>query len=89
VTSIGVHIQVAQGQVRDHRGVSFAGSYQFPALDDQPTTIEITVWDNNSDEERKVTLREGETFEIAGQTWRLDKIHEDPRRWCADLTRIA
>jgi hypothetical protein len=58
-------------------------------LDDQPTTIEITVWDNNSDEERKVTLREGETFEIAGQTWRLDKIHEDPRRWCADLTRIA
>jgi len=35
-------------------------------------------------------LHEGETFQIAGQTWRLDKIHmEGVRRWYADLTRIA
>ena len=35
-------------------------------------------------------LREGETFQIAGQTWRLDKIHtEGVRRWYADLTRTA
>lgn len=90
MSDIGAHIQAVQGQVRDHRGVSFAGSYVFPASDRQLTTVEITIWDNNSTEECKVTLHEGDTFEISGQTWRLDEIHyEGLRRWYADLTRIA
>jgi Family of unknown function (DUF6406) len=90
VSAIGSQIQVGEGVVsRAGDGIRFAGSYIFPASNGQPITIEITVWDKSTAGENKVTLREGETFQIAGQTWRLDKIYEDPRRWCADLTRIA
>ncbi len=89
MSEIGVQIQVSQGVVRRHKGTSFGGSYAFPATKCEPARIEITVWDKGS-EESEVALHEGETFEIAGQTWRLDKIHsEGQRRWYADLTRIA
>jgi len=90
VSRIGTSIQVGQGVVSDtDDSISFAGTNIFPAMGAEPLAAQIAAWDNKSDEERKVTLREGETFQIAGQTWRLDKIYEDPRRWCADLTRIA
>lgn len=89
MSDTGVKIQVVQGQVRDYRGIAFAGSSATPAKDREPAKVRISVRDWGSSEELNVSLREGETFEIAGQTWRLDKIHEDPRRWCADLTRIA
>jgi hypothetical protein len=89
VSNTGVQIQVVQGQVRDYRGIAFAGRNVVPARNGEPAKVRISVWDEGSSEEFNVYLREGETFEIAGQTWRLDKIHEDPRRWCADLTRIA
>ncbi|HUK71115.1 MAG TPA: DUF6406 domain-containing protein [Streptosporangiaceae bacterium] len=89
MSDIGVQIQVSQGVVRRYKGASFGGSYAFPATDTEAARIEITVWEKDS-EESEVALHEGETFEIAGQTWRLDKIHsEGQRRWYADLTRIA
>jgi Family of unknown function (DUF6406) len=84
------HIQVGEGVVsRPSAHIRFAGRNAVPAKDDEPAKVRIAVWDESSSEEFNVYLREGETFEIAGQTWRLDKIHEDPRRWCADLTRTA
>ena len=89
MSDIGVQIQVVHGQVRDHHGIAFAGNNAVPAKTGEPAKIRITVRDWNSSDELNLTLREGETFQIAGQTWRLDKIYEDPRRWCADLTRIA
>ncbi len=55
----------------------------------EPAKVNISVWDGK-DDEFSVTLQEGEVFEIAGQSWRLDKtIHDDGRGWYADLTRIA
>ena len=84
-----VQIQVSQGTVRRLKGISFAGNYAFPATEAEPARIEITVWEKDSPEV-EVVLHEGETFEIAGQTWRLDKIHsEGQRRWYADLTRVG
>jgi hypothetical protein len=90
VTQIGVQVHVGEGVVSGtDDDISFAGSYMFPASDSEPTKVELAVWDEASTE-FDVTLHEGETFEIAGQTWRLDKIHsEGQRRWYADLTRIA
>ncbi len=83
-----VHIQVSQGVVRRYKGVSFGGRYTFPATETEPARIDITVWEKDS-EESAVSLYEGGTFEIAGQTWRLDAIHDDGHGWYADLTRIA
>lgn len=34
-------------------------------------------------------LREGDTFRVAGQTWRLDAIHDAGQFWHADLTRVT
>jgi hypothetical protein len=90
VSGIGTEIQVGQGVVsRADDRIRFAGRNAVPARNSEPAKVRISAWDEGSSEEFNVYLREGETFEIAGQTWRLDKIHEDPRRWCADLTRIA
>ncbi len=90
MSDIGSQIQVGQGTVsRPGNGVRFAGSDMFPATTTEPTTAKIAVWAEGPTE-FDVRLGEGETFEIAGQTWRLDKIHsEGQRRWYADLTRIA
>ena len=90
MSSVGQSIQVGKGVVSDTAdGIRFAGSYAFSATDAEPARVEIAVWDGQS-EEFDVTLHEGETFQIAGQTWRLDKIHtEGVRRWYADLTRTA
>jgi Family of unknown function (DUF6406) len=91
VADIGSHIQVGQGTVtRSGDGIRFAGRNIFPAIEEEPATAKIAAWDENSGRELNARLREGDTLEIAGQTWRLDKIHsEGQRRWYADLTRIA
>ncbi|MGE5288026.1 MAG: DUF6406 domain-containing protein [Micromonosporaceae bacterium] len=34
-------------------------------------------------------LREGDTFRVAGQTWRLDAIHDAGHSWHADLTCVT
>jgi hypothetical protein len=90
VTQIGIQVHVGQGVVSGtDDDISFAGSYVFRASDAEPAKVELAVW-NEGSTEFDVTLGEGETFEISGQTWRLDKIHsEGQRRWYADLTRIA
>jgi len=82
---------VGQGTVaRPGGGIRFAGRNLFPAADQEPAEAKIAAWDEGSGREFNARLREGDTFEIAGQTWRLDKIHsEGQRRWYADLTRIA
>ncbi len=91
MSDIGSRVQVGQGTVsRPGNGIRFAGSNLFPATNSEPTIAKIAVWDENSAEEFVARIGEGETFQIAGQTWRLDKIHsEGQRRWYADLTRIA
>jgi Family of unknown function (DUF6406) len=91
VSDIGSHVQVGQGTVaRPGDGIRFAGHNAFPAADQKPATAKIAAWDEHSGREITARLHEGETFEIAGQTWRLDKIHsEGQRRWYADLTRVA
>ncbi len=90
MSAVGQSIQAGKGVVSDTGdGVRFGGSYAFSASGSEPARVEITVWDGRS-VELDVTLQEGDTFQIAGQTWRLDKIHmEGVRRWYADLTRIA
>ena len=86
---VGVQIHVGNGRVAATAdGVRFGGSDAFPATDAEPARIEIAAWEKDS-AEIEVSLREGDTFEVAGQTWRLDAIHDDGRRWYADLTRIA
>lgn len=89
MTKIGFKIHVGQGVVSGtDEDVSFAGSYVFPATDTERAKVELAVWDERS-AEFDVTLQEGDMFDIAGQTWRLDGIHDDGRGWYADLTRIA
>jgi Family of unknown function (DUF6406) len=39
--------------------------------------------------ERQFGLGVGETLEFSAQTWRLDKIDDEGRRWYATLTRVA
>lgn len=91
MSEIGSHIEVGQGVVaRPGDGIRFAGSDAFPAAGGKPASAKIAAWDDNSSEEFDAYLCEGDTLEIAGQKWRLDKIHsEGQRRWYADLTRIA
>jgi len=77
VTQVGFKVHVGEGVVSGtDDDISFAGSYVFPASGAQPARVELAVWDEVSTE-FDVTLHEGETFEIAGQTWRLDKIHSE------------
>jgi hypothetical protein len=88
LSEIGTHTQVVHGQVSHCGSISFGGSDAFRATDAEPARIEITAWAKDA-AEVDVSLHEGETFQIAGQTWRLDAIHDDGRGWYADLTRIA
>ena len=48
----------------------------------------MSLWDGKSNEQ-KFELSVGETLEFSGQTWRLDEIDDEGRRWYATLTRIA
>ncbi len=90
MAKIGSQIHVAEGRVRVITGgISFGGRYAFSATESQPARVELAVWDEQT-KAVHIEVCEGETFEFAGQTWRVDKIHtEGVRRWYADLTRIA
>ncbi len=90
MSRVGDSIQVGKGVVSNtDDGVRLGGRYAFSATDRQPARVEIAVWDANT-KAVHIVMCEGETFDIAGQTWRLDKIHsEGGRDWCADLTRTA
>ena len=86
---VGAQIHVGNGRVAATAdGVRFGGSDAFAATKTEPRRIEIAAWVGDSGEV-DVSLHEGDTFEIAGQRWRLDAIHDDGRGWYADLTRIA
>ncbi len=76
MTQIGIQVQVGQGVVSGtDDDISFAGSYVFRASDAEPAKVEIAVWDEGVRRNSTSRCGEGETFEISGQTWRLDKIH--------------
>lgn len=85
---IGTHASVANGVVAHVDGLSFGGSYHFPATDTKPERIVVSMWDGKSNE-RDFELSVGETLEFSGQTWRLDEITDQVRTWHAKLTRTA
>lgn len=85
---IGAKIAVRKGTVRHYKGVSFGGFDMFPAHDRDPAQAVISVWTRDTDSVH-FELRVGESFEFAGQTWRLDEIDDSSHRWYATLTRIA
>jgi hypothetical protein len=79
---------VSDGVVERADGLSFGGSYHFPATDTKPERIVVSMWDGGSNEQR-FELSLGETLEFSGQTWRLDEIDDRGRHWYAMLTRVA
>jgi hypothetical protein len=86
--SVGAQVHVGKGGTFDREGLGFGGFALLPAGDGEPTQVIITVWDEKSNE-RDFKLSVGESFEFAGQTWRLDEISDGSRRWYATLTRVA
>lgn len=89
MSEVGQTIKVGQGVVSDtDDGLGFGGRNAVPATSGEPAKVRIAVWDGKSTE-FSVYLRERETVQIAGQTWRLEKIHDEGPRWYVDLTRVA
>ena len=86
--SIGAQVMVGNGRVFDREGLSFGGRYCFPATDDEAQSVELAVWTDDTDAVH-VTVHVGDTFMFQGQTWRLDEIDDEGRRWYASLTRVA
>ncbi len=86
--SIGAQVSVGNGRVFDREGLSFGGRYCFPATDEEAESLELAVWTDDT-EAVHVKLHVGETFEFGGQTWRLDEIDDQGRRWYGTLTRVA
>jgi Family of unknown function (DUF6406) len=85
---VGAQIHVGKGTVRHRKGLSFGGSAMAPARDGEPAHAIISMWENESGE-RDFKLTVGESFEFAGQTWRLDGINDKSHRLSATLTRVA
>lgn len=85
---VGAQVHVGRGGTFDREGLVFGGFNKLPAHDGKPTQVIISVWDHHSSE-RDFELAVGESFEFAGQTWRLDEISDSSRRWYATLTRVA
>jgi Family of unknown function (DUF6406) len=85
---IGMRVPVSGGTVFRRDGLSFGGSNHFPATDTKPERIIVSMWDGKSNEQ-KFELSVGETLEFSGQSWRLDEIDDEGRRWYATLTRVA
>ena len=77
MSEAGDTIKVGQGVVSDtDDGIGFGGRNAVPARDGESAKVRIAVWDAESTE-FSIYLHERETFEIAGQTWRLDGIHDE------------
>jgi hypothetical protein len=86
--SVGAQVHVGKGGTFDREGLVFGGVDMFPAHDGEPAKVMVSVWDRSSSE-GDFELTVGESFEFAGQTWRLDEIDDSSRRWYATLTRVA
>lgn len=85
---VGTQVHVGNGGTFDREGLSFGGFDMLPAGDGDPAEVIISVWSRDT-ESVHFKLSVGESFEFAGQTWRLDEIDDRSRRWCATLTRVA
>lgn len=85
---IGAQVHVGKGGTFDREGLSFGGVDKFPAHDGDPAQVIVAVWGQGSSA-LDFELSVGESFEFAGQTWRLDEISDSSRRWYATLTRVA
>ena len=85
---VGAQVHVGKGGTFDREGLSFGGFAMLAARDEKPAQVIISVWDADSSE-RDFKLSVGESFEFAGQTWRLDEISDRSHRWYATLTRVA
>ena len=85
---VGAQVHVGNGGAFDREGLSFGGFDMLPAGDGEPAEVIISVWSHDT-ESVHFELSLGESFEFAGQTWRLDEIDDRSRRWYATLTRIA
>lgn len=85
---IGAQVHVGKGGTFDREGLGFGGVDMFPAHGEEPAKVMVCVWDKGSTE-RDFELSIGESFEFAGQTWRLDEIDDSSHRWYATLTRVA
>jgi Family of unknown function (DUF6406) len=85
---VGAQIHVGKGTVRHRKDLSFGGFAMAPARDGKPAQATISVWSGDTDSVHfKLTV--GESFEFAGQTWRLDGINDKSHRLSATLTRVA
>ena len=85
---VGAQVRVGKGGTFDREGLSFGGVDKFPARNGQPSQVIVAVW-NQASSARDFELTVGESFEFAGQTWRLDGIDDSSHRWYATLTRVA
>jgi len=85
---VGTQVHVGKGSTFGREGLRFGGFDFFPADDGKPAQVVISVWQRDSDSTH-FELSVGESFEFAGQTWRLDEIDDSSHRWYATLTRTA
>lgn len=86
--SVGAQVRVGRGGTFDREGLGFGGVNLLSAQDGEPTRVTVCVWTKGVDE-RDFELSLGETFEFAGQKWRLDKINDRSYHWSATLTRVG
>jgi Family of unknown function (DUF6406) len=86
--SVGAQVHVGDGGTFDREGLSFGGFDMLPAGDGEPAEVVVSVWRHDTDSEH-FRLSVGQSFEFAGQTWRLDEIDDETHRWYATLTRVA
>ncbi len=84
---VEVSIRVAHGRVIGHQGVRFGGIACVPAADGKPSSVRVAIRGHNG--ELLADLPEGATIQVAGQTWRLGRIHSDGRSWHACLIRVS
>jgi hypothetical protein len=85
---VGAQAHVGKGTVARRDGLSFGGFTLFPERDGKPARVTVSMWDHESSE-CDFTLSVGDSFEFAGQTWRLDEIDDRSHRWYATLTRVG
>jgi len=85
---VGAQVQVGNGGTFDREGLSFGGVNMLPEGNGEPAEVIVAVWQQDTDSER-FRLSVGQSFEFSGQTWRLDEIDDQSRRWYATLTRVA
>lgn len=89
MSEVGQTIRVGEGAVSDtDDGVRFGGFAAGPATETGRAWVRLSVGDERT-KSINVDLHEGETVQIAGQTWRLETVNDGGPRWYVDLTRVA